>query len=145
MSVHEPRPERRATPRLDVELPARLHVGDVVFDAQTIDVVGWTRVYLFTIPYVLMVYGAVALEKNSRPHVAPPWAVRIGDHSYSIYLTHVLVLSVCGRVWKTFAWQGYLDNVVILSATVVAVLLVGQYSFRCVERPLLNLSRRLIR
>ena len=30
--------ERRASPRLDVQLPARLQVGDDVIDAQTIDI-----------------------------------------------------------------------------------------------------------
>jgi exopolysaccharide production protein ExoZ len=113
------------------------------FDAQTIDVVGWTRVYLFTGPYVLMMYGAVALEKN-RQRVAPTWIVRIGDHSYSTYLTHVLVLSVCGRVWKTFAWHGYADNVVILTITVIAVLITGKYCYQWLEKPALDFSRRFI-
>lgn len=114
------------------------------FDAQTIDVVGWTRVYLFTGPYVLMIYGAVALEKN-RQGIAPAWAIAIGDHSYSTYLTHVLVLSVCGRVWKTFAWEGYIDNVVILTVTIIAVLLTGKYCYQWIEKPALHLSRRLTR
>ena len=111
------------------------------FDAQTIDVVGWTRVYLFTLPYVMMIYGAVAMEKN-RDQVAPPWLVAIGDHSYSIYLTHVLVLSVCGRIWKMFAWQGYLDNVVILSLTLLAVILLGRCCYQYLEKPALNYCRR---
>jgi len=46
------------------------------------------------------------------------------------------------RIWKTFAWQGYLDNVVILSITVVGVLICGQLCYRYLEKPLLNLSRR---
>lgn len=38
MSNLEPHEERRATPRFDVQLPARLHVGDDVIDTQTIDI-----------------------------------------------------------------------------------------------------------
>lgn len=38
MSDDPPQGERRATPRVDVQLPARLHVGDDVIDAQTIDI-----------------------------------------------------------------------------------------------------------
>lgn len=117
------------------------------FNTETIDVIGWTRVYLFTLPYVLMIYGAVALEHNGREHngqwTAPAFAVRIGDHSYSIYLTHILVLSLCGRAWKTFAWAGYIDNIIILSATMVGVLLCGRWCYNNVEKPLLDLSRRL--
>lgn len=112
------------------------------FNTETIDVMGWTRVYLFTIPYVLMVYGAVGMERNQQ-WLAPAWVVRIGDHSYSIYLTHILVLSFCGRAWKTFAWPGYLDNVIILTITIFAVLLCGRWCYNNVEKPLLDLSRRL--
>ena len=111
------------------------------FNTETIDVMGWTRVYLFAIPYVLMLYGAVAMERNQQ-WLAPVWAVRMGDHSYSIYLTHILVLSVCGRLWKTFAWAGYLDNIIILSLAILGVLLCGRWCFQWVEKPLLHLSRR---
>jgi len=112
------------------------------FNTETIDVMGWTRVYLFTIPYVLMLYGALGMERNQQ-WLAPAWAVRIGDHSYSIYLTHILVLSLCGRIWKNFAMPGYLDNVVILSLAVFGVLLCGRLCFLWIEKPLLALSRRL--
>jgi len=30
--------DRRATPRVDLQLPARLHVGDEIIDAETIDI-----------------------------------------------------------------------------------------------------------
>ena len=112
------------------------------FNTETIDVMGWTRVYLFTLPYVLMIYGVVAMERNGR-WTAPAAVVRVGDHSYSIYLTHILVLSVCGRLWKTFAWQGYLDNIVILILAIAGVLLCGRWCYNNIEKPLLDLSRRL--
>jgi hypothetical protein len=38
MSEKPPQDERRANRRVDVQLPARLHVGDDVIDAQTIDI-----------------------------------------------------------------------------------------------------------
>ncbi len=38
MTENPPQDERRANPRVDVQLPARLHVGDDVIDAQTIDI-----------------------------------------------------------------------------------------------------------
>jgi hypothetical protein len=38
MSDHPSEGDRRATPRVDVQLPARLHVGDEVIDAETIDI-----------------------------------------------------------------------------------------------------------
>jgi hypothetical protein len=38
MNDQERPAERRASPRVDARLPARLHVGDDVIDAQTIDI-----------------------------------------------------------------------------------------------------------
>lgn len=38
MSDDQYEDERRAVPRVDIQLPARLHVGDDVIDAQTIDI-----------------------------------------------------------------------------------------------------------
>jgi len=112
------------------------------FNANMIDVAGWPRVYLFTGPFLLMLYGAVAFEKDGIA-IAPTWLVRIGDHSYSIYLTHILVLSVCGRIWKTIAWPGYTDNVMMIAIALSGVLVTGALCFRFVEKPLLDLSRRV--
>jgi peptidoglycan/LPS O-acetylase OafA/YrhL len=114
------------------------------FNANSIDVAGWPRVYLFTGPFLLMLYGAVAMEKNQLA-IAPGWLVRIGDHSYSIYLTHILVLSVCGRIWKSISWDSYADNALMIVLALASVLVCGTLCFRFIEKPLLNLSRHLVR
>lgn len=121
-----------------VSLPVIWHFFS--FNTTNIDVAGWTRVFLFTAPFVLMVYGAVALEQN-RQYVAPAFAVRIGDASYSIYLTHILILSALGRIWQVFAAQGMLDNVIVVTAMVAAAIAGGWWCFRFVEKPLLDASR----
>ncbi len=38
MSDDSPTEDRRAAPRLDVQLPVRLHAGDRIIDAETIDI-----------------------------------------------------------------------------------------------------------
>lgn len=124
-----------------ISLPVIWHFFS--FNTAHMDVIGWTRVILFTAPFVLMVYGAVALEHNHQ-YIASATTVRIGDASYSIYLTHILILSACGRVWQLVATQGLFDNALAVSVMVVATLAGGWLCFRLVEKPMLDWCRRYV-
>ena len=66
---------------------------------------------------------------------------KIGDASYSIYLSHVLVLSAIGRVWAQMATPGILTHAVILVTMMLATIIVGLMSYRWVEVPILNIIR----
>ncbi len=112
------------------------------FNTTEIDIEGWSRVYLFTPPYLLMIYGAVAMERNNSNSIAPAWAIRIGDISYSVYLTHILILSALGHIWTLFSQPGYWDNILMIVIMLIAVLVGGQLSYKLAERPLLKLSHR---
>jgi peptidoglycan/LPS O-acetylase OafA/YrhL len=57
---------------------------------------GWVRLALFGLPCCLVLYGAVGLEARDRK-TAPEWLCAIGDWSYSLYLSHFLVLSARER------------------------------------------------
>jgi peptidoglycan/LPS O-acetylase OafA/YrhL len=116
--------------------------GVYYYSVASIDIEGWTRVYLFTPPFLMMIYGAVALEYNTQTR-APTWFIRIGDHSYSIYLTHILVLSTLGHIWELFALPGVLDNLVMITLMLAAVIIGGKICFHRIERPLLRLTHRL--
>ncbi|HBE92444.1 MAG TPA: acyltransferase [Gammaproteobacteria bacterium] len=102
---------------------------------------GWPRVMLFGIPSVLAVYGVVAMEMKSGRQFTG-WLKIIGDASYSIYLSHLLVISAMGRIWSTIWQQGLLDNGVAMMAILLMVLIVGIISYRFLERPLMRLTRR---
>ncbi|WP_417496490.1 acyltransferase family protein [Maricaulis sp.] len=78
---------------------------------------------------------------------APRWpklAARIGDWSYSIYLSHILVIGVMARLLATAAaeraWSGWL----LYPACLAACLLVGAVSHYGVERPILLRLKSLI-
>jgi exopolysaccharide production protein ExoZ len=58
----------------------------------------WTRAILIGMPCALIVYGAVATEIRG-VQAAPRWLATLGNASYSTYLSHVLVLSVAGRLF----------------------------------------------
>ena len=66
----------------------------------------------------------------------------LGDISYSLYLTHVLTLTVMARLAQPILGEGYLDNVVLIAVMAGAALLVGHITFRLVEKPLIELFRR---
>jgi peptidoglycan/LPS O-acetylase OafA/YrhL len=102
----------------------------------------WLRVGLFGFPYVLIVYGAVALEMNS-VKIFPRFLSFIGDASYSIYLSHVLVISAIGRAWNVVSTHGRVDNLVMVLLVLVSVTAFGRASYRIFEIPLLSMTRRL--
>ena len=100
------------------------------------------RVIYWGVPALLAVLGCIGLE-----HVVAFERTRaiqaIGDGSYSIYLSHVVVLSVLSLAFRLEAarWHGGLP----LAPVFLAVcLLVGWLSYRLVERPLTVFIRRVV-
>lgn len=97
--------------------PAVLFADDIIGRSD------WTvvaRVLWWGIPSALIVYGALSLERFATSKVA----ILIGDASYAIYLTHLLV-------W-TFV-HGLVGIPIALAAGVVVHV--------CIEKPLLALRR----
>ena len=114
--------------RLEILLPlgiAALLAGDLVALPRYIEA---------GIPAVAIVAGALAFENRLvRPW---RWAKLIGDASYAIYLSHVLVLFIPGKLFQRmpsgwFQFLGYVAGA-LLFATFVGLLL-----HLWIERPLL--------
>ena len=103
-------------------------------------ITGWNRVLHFALPDALILYGAIVLERQGRLSL-PSWFNRLGDASYSIYLSHVLVLSAAGSLWTFFPTPASFHRAVVLTAMVGGVILFGWLSFRYVESPLLKKIR----
>jgi exopolysaccharide production protein ExoZ len=110
----------------------------------------WLRVALLGMPAVLVLYGGVALELGRR-WMMPRWLVLTGYASYSIYLSHTLVLAVGRRIWFALVekervgvdgWLERADNAVAMAVLVALVLGVGWISYRFVEEPMLMMVRR---
>lgn len=107
--------------------------------AQTL---GYTRVVVFGVPAVLLVYGAVSLELREGK-AAPPLLCRIGDVSYSLYLTHLSVLWSMGKLSQVAS--PVLPGVFCLWLTAMfgAALVVGHLSYLFLELPLMSVARKL--
>jgi len=102
---------------------------------------GWQRVLLLGIPALLIVYFLIKAEQ--RHFILPGPLCRIGDISYSIYLSHVLTLNLLGRIWAGFATDATLDNLIVLPIMLLSVIAVGYISYIQIERPMIAISRRI--
>lgn len=102
------------------------------------------RTMAFGLPAALIVLGAARIEVAQRLCM-PRLLVLLGDASYSLYLTHVFVLSLAGRLGSGLGLTGSVaGNSVFLLATLLACCLVALVVYRYVERPLLNLGNRML-
>lgn len=106
--------------------------------------VGLRHVLSFGGFYGLLVLGAAVLEQRRRLWV--PRALQfVGDISYTVYLSHILVLSVLGRLWLLAGPDAAsrMDNLVALGVMLVAVIAYGWLGYRYIERPTVDLSHKL--
>ncbi len=110
-----------------------LHFGLVFWET-------WPRAASFAFPVSLIVYGAAGAEQAGK--VFSQALVWLGDQSYALYLSHILTLSVGGRLWGLFAADGVLDNVFMLPFILGLALFTGEVLHRLVEMPLLVWARR---
>lgn len=102
---------------------------------------GWWRLLVFGVPSLAIVFLLVKAGENG--FRLPRWLISVGDASYSIYLSHVLVLSVLGRGWYTFATSGVGDNLIVLPVIVISSLIFGFISYHILEKPALRLSKKI--
>ena len=93
------------------------------------------RAVLYGIPALLVLYGTVSIERRYGARF-PKSLLFIGDSSYSVYLTHILVIASIGRIWATFRQDGMLDNIAVLLAMLAAAVATGALSYQFLERPM---------
>jgi exopolysaccharide production protein ExoZ len=109
----------------------------------------WLRVAVFGSGAALLLIGCFGADAFMR-RALPGVVVRIGDASYSLYLSHLFTIGAVGHVMsrlppsaRLFATPAF--HVVALCIAVLATLLVAELSYRWVECPLLRVSRYLIK
>lgn len=101
------------------------------------------RVIAFGLPAALLVAGVARLEHAGRVRV-PRLAVILGDASYSLYLTHLFVMSIMGRLWSALGAHGTIgSNVGFLVATFCACCVAAVIVHRVLERPLMTMGNAL--
>lgn len=105
----------------------------------------WGRVFKIGFPFVFMVYGLAGTERRDSAAHLPDWVVRLGDASYSMYLTHVLVLSAIARCFAFVPVRNLPIEAVFVALCIAATNAAGLFSYRWLERPALLFFRRVLR
>jgi exopolysaccharide production protein ExoZ len=109
--------------------------------SSALDAAQWQRVFRFGFPFMFMLYGLAASEKIYGAKHVPEFAIRIGDASYSLYLTHVLVLSAIGRCFALLPVHNIGAEVLFVALCIVGTNGIGLLSYRWVEFPVLRMLR----
>ncbi|OYU87908.1 MAG: hypothetical protein CFE29_21030 [Bradyrhizobiaceae bacterium PARB1] len=100
----------------------------------------WTRVIYLGFPFIPIVYGVVSIERRGQwPEL--DWLSKLGDASYSTYLSHVLVVSVLGRFFAALPLHIFASETAFLIACLIVANVVGSLSFIFFERPTLRWLR----
>ena len=96
------------------------------------------RIVSAGIPALLIVAGAVFSESRYKLNPSGTLVV-LGDASYSIYLSHVIVIPVVAKLWAAagLGGAGWLGLAFVIAA-LIASALAGVVLYKLVERPLLK-------
>jgi exopolysaccharide production protein ExoZ len=101
------------------------------------------RVLEFGLPAALIVYGAVGCEMRFAS-MAPKWMVRLGDSSYAMYLWHVPIMIVIGRLATRLHVHGLVADQLIQLTCLFVVVGISLAVFQYFEKPITSfLNRRL--
>ncbi|WP_439883107.1 acyltransferase family protein [Pontibacter sp. MBLB2868] len=99
------------------------------------------RELAYGLPAALLVFGATFIEKHKTVKI-PNWLLKIGDASYSLYLSHILVLAFIGKLWTLMGMNNLLPNHFMLVTMLISTVVVGIASHKLVEKPLIFLFRK---
>lgn len=110
-----------------------------LINQQILPGVGWARIFTFGIAASVLLLSAFAYEQRGK--TAPRWSIVLGDWSYALYLTHVLTLSVMGRIWALWDQAGLWDNFIVLPILVIGSIIVAGLTHKIIEAPMMRASK----
>jgi len=115
-----------------------------VYTQNILENAGLLRVLSMGALYTLLIVSCTVLEKKGGVQV-PRIMSFLGDISYTVYLSHILVLNVVGRLWQASGpFPGSVgDNLLACVLMLAAVIGYGWLGYRCIERPISHISHRL--
>ncbi|MEP3889824.1 MAG: acyltransferase [Hellea sp.] len=108
-----------------------------------------SRVAMFAVPFLLLTYGWVCCELKGQLK-APKWLSKLGDWSYSLYLTHYIVLVTLRRIYRLVfpddlkvGAAGIIDNVIFALLALGLSIITAAIFYNLIERPSLKLFKKL--
>ncbi|MGH8040387.1 MAG: acyltransferase family protein [Stenotrophomonas sp.] len=104
-----------------------------------------TRTIAFGLPSALLLTGLVRWERADRSFSRSVFLL-VGDASYSIYLSHLFVLSIGARLWSASGWnESVWQHCAFILGMMIACVVGGLICHRWIEKPLLNTSKAATR
>ena len=94
----------------------------------------WERLLVYGGISMLIVFSSIELEKIG--FIFNKKLIQIGDASYSIYLSHLLVLNTVGKVFNVFLTENIIFEIILVISMITASILWGLFSFKYIETPL---------
>ncbi len=97
----------------------------------------------FFVGAVLVVAGTLAAEQrwSSRPI---EWLSKLGDSSYSLYLSHTIVMIPVLMVMRQLPLEGWVQFIVVTALTAIICVFAGLLIYRLLEYPMLTSMRRWV-
>ncbi len=105
-------------------------------DAAAMGISGFARTWTWGLPWTLVVVGLIDTPPGGR---LEPIVARIGDASYSTYLTHPCLLALLWMVGRSLP---VLSPIMFAGGFVIAATLLGLVVHRWIERPFLAWLKR---
>lgn len=99
------------------------------------------RFLVFGLPALAVVVAGLSLESRMRWSA---WLERVGDSSYSLYLTHLLAMPFVVGVLQAIDTQHRVPGDLVCVAVVVASVAIGLACYRWIERPASRAAARWI-
>lgn len=121
--------------------------GAVLFLAAGLDDAYWhmlarnPQIACYGLGAALALTGCTALERDGRLQ-APDWLVSIGEASYAIYLTHMLILPVIAKLGVRIGAQRLVPAPLAFAALALVAIAGGVVAHHLVEKPLTRLARK---
>jgi exopolysaccharide production protein ExoZ len=94
---------------------------------------------IFGVIFALLVISLATLEMK-REIKFWRWLILLGDISFTVYLSQLLVIGAIGRTWSAFFLRpgSWVDNAVMLSLMVIAIWAWSSIAYKVIERPSYN-------
>ena len=135
-----PHSARVPTALVWVALAAALLVGfPLIYAYQLFFTEGLLRMLAVGLTFGTLTLSLALLERRQLIRM-PGFLTATGDMSYTIYLSHLLVLGVVGRAWQVIgAWpESYVDNLAFIVLMMTAVVCYGWVGYHFYEKPILD-------
>jgi exopolysaccharide production protein ExoZ len=101
----------------------------------------WIRPFACGLPALAVVTGAVGLEGSLGSRI-PRWVTELGNSSYSLYLTHGLLIPIVVAALRKIQLNGHVAELLFAFLGTLLCVGVGELFYRRIELPMLQFFRK---